>query len=111
MEKDNVNNKQTKLQTNKRKNNNNKVLYLMFQTDDADEKVPLVCSQRWILAYIGFLGFGVINALRVNISVAVVCMLKTINSTDMVLGVNTTESVDARCSQLEEMASIYDVSS
>ncbi|XP_053384723.1 uncharacterized transporter slc-17.2-like [Mercenaria mercenaria] len=42
-----------------------------------DGNVPGCCSQRWILAYIGFFGFAVFNSLRVNLSVAVVCMVKT----------------------------------
>lgn len=40
-------------------------------------RVPTICSQRWILAYIGFFGFGVVYSLRVNISVGIVCMVKT----------------------------------
>ncbi|WAR14349.1 SL172-like protein, partial [Mya arenaria] len=49
-----------------------------------DVDVPCFCSQRWILAYIGFLGFGVVYALRVNLSVAVVCMVKSPVTDDVI---------------------------
>ncbi|XP_052286762.1 uncharacterized transporter slc-17.2-like isoform X7 [Dreissena polymorpha] len=49
----------------------------MEPENNSSEKVPGCCSQRWLLAYIGFFGFGVVYALRVNLSVAVVCMIKT----------------------------------
>ncbi|OWF55374.1 sialin-like isoform X2 [Mizuhopecten yessoensis] len=42
-----------------------------------EEEVPCCCSQRWILSYTGFLGFCCIYAVRVNFSVAIVCMVKT----------------------------------
>ncbi|XP_052760333.1 uncharacterized transporter slc-17.2-like isoform X2 [Mya arenaria] len=51
---------------------------------DEDVDVPCFCSQRWILAYIGFLGFGVVYALRVNLSVAVVCMVKSPVTDDVI---------------------------
>ena len=41
------------------------------------EKVPCCCSQRWILAYTAFFGFLMVYALRVNISVGIVCMVRT----------------------------------
>ncbi|CAG2223700.1 SLC17A5 [Mytilus edulis] len=43
--------------------------------------VPCCCSQRWILAYTSFVGFFFVYSLRVNISVAIVCMVKTPNIT------------------------------
>ena len=73
------------------------------------EQVPLLCSQRWILAYIGFLGFGVIFSLRVNISVAVVCMVKAINSTDVISGGNLSEPIFLECGVLESSDSSYEV--
>ena len=78
--------------------------------DEEDTRVPLICSQRWILAYIGFLGFGVVYALRVNISVAIVCMLKQSNDTDNVLGGNLTEDLDTECGYLQKDSESYDVS-
>ncbi|XP_060073734.1 sialin-like [Ylistrum balloti] len=39
--------------------------------------VPCICSQRWLLAYIAFLGFVCVYAVRVNFSVAIVCMVKS----------------------------------
>ena len=78
--------------------------------DEEDSRVPLICSQRWILAYIGFLGFGVVYALRVNISVAIVCMLKQSNDTDIVLGGNLTEDLDSNCGYLQKDSESYDVS-
>ncbi|CAG2223698.1 SLC17A5 [Mytilus edulis] len=48
--------------------------------DDDDKDVPCCCSQRWILAYTGFFGFVFVYALRVNFSVAIVCMVKSLNS-------------------------------
>ena len=77
--------------------------------DEDGEQVPLLCSQRWILAYIGFLGFGVVYSLRVNISVAVVCMLKTINSTDASNDGNVSEPLDLECGALEKAASAFEV--
>ena len=37
----------------------------------------MLCSQRWILAYIGFVGFCVAFSLRDNVNVAIVCMVRT----------------------------------
>ncbi|VDI73245.1 MFS transporter, ACS family, solute carrier family 17 (sodium-dependent inorganic phosphate [Mytilus galloprovincialis] len=48
--------------------------------DDDGKDVPSCCSQRWILAYTGFFGFVFVYALRVNFSVAIVCMVKSLNS-------------------------------
>ncbi|KAK7496742.1 hypothetical protein BaRGS_00011951, partial [Batillaria attramentaria] len=41
----------------------------------------LLCTERWRLAIIGFFGFVFVYALRVNMSVAIVCMVKADNST------------------------------
>ncbi|XP_060073733.1 sialin-like [Ylistrum balloti] len=41
------------------------------------ENVPCFFSQRWLLAYIAFLGFVCVYAVRVNFSVAIVCMVKS----------------------------------
>lgn len=46
------------------------------------ENVPCCCSQRWILAYTAFFGFLLVYALRVNISVGIVCMVR-INDTSV----------------------------
>lgn len=45
--------------------------------DEESESVSCFCSQRWILAYSAFWGFVFVYSLRVNISVAMVCMVKT----------------------------------
>lgn len=41
------------------------------------DEVPCLCSQRWILSYIGFMGTICIYLVRVNASIAMVCMVKT----------------------------------
>ncbi|XP_069110968.1 sialin-like isoform X2 [Argopecten irradians] len=43
---------------------------------ETDENVPCFCSQRWLLSYTSFLGFCCVYAVRVNFSVAIVCMVK-----------------------------------
>ena len=67
------------------------------------EKVPSLCSQRWILAYLFCSGYFFVYALRVNISVALVCMVKspvTNFSTMSISGIaNVTQ--DDQCGQLE----------
>lgn len=73
--------------------------------------MPTCCSQRWILAYIGFLGFGVVYALRVNISVAVVCMVKltddsSSSTADDIWNISTTtETQDLVCVEEAKEAS------
>ena len=63
-----------------------------------------MCSQRWILAYIGFFGFGVIYSLRVNISVAVVCMLKPTQTVEVGLNnTNFTTALPTDVACIEEM--------
>jgi len=37
--------------------------------------VPWICTCRWTLAIVGFFGFVNVYALRVNLSVAMVCMI------------------------------------
>ncbi|XP_048250163.1 uncharacterized transporter slc-17.2-like [Haliotis rufescens] len=57
-----------------------------------DEKSPVafslscLCSQRWLLAYVGWLGCIMLYAARANLSVAIVCM---VNDTDT----NSTSSI------------------
>jgi sugar phosphate permease len=48
----------------------------LFSLDD-EVRVPCFCSQRWILAYTAFLGFVCLYAVRFNLSVAIVCMVRT----------------------------------
>jgi hypothetical protein len=43
--------------------------------------VPCCCSQRWILAYAGFFGFVMVYAVRVNLSVGILCMVRSSNTT------------------------------
>ncbi|CAG2189481.1 SLC17A5 [Mytilus edulis] len=54
------------------------------------ENVPCCCSQRWILAYTAFFGFLLVYALRVNISVGIVCMVR-INDTSVSSSQNNTD--------------------
>ncbi|XP_063409935.1 sialin-like isoform X1 [Mytilus trossulus] len=57
--------------------------------------VPCCCSQRWILAYTSFVGFFFVYSLRVNISVAIVCMVKTPNITTTNTFDNSSSSICA----------------
>ena len=85
-------------------------MYCSTITEDKnDEPVPLWCSQRWILAYIAFLGFGVVYSLRVNISVAIVCMLKPANNSELVVSGNLSEPQGSECGVLEKAASSSEV--
>ncbi|KAK3104920.1 hypothetical protein FSP39_013216 [Pinctada imbricata] len=52
--------------------------------------VPCCLSQRWILAYLFLLGFTFVYALRINLSMALVCMVRTENTTTE-LGTNVTD--------------------
>ncbi|XP_041377316.1 sialin-like [Gigantopelta aegis] len=53
---------------------------------EINELIPCLCSKRWVLAYVAFVGFICLYAVRVNMSVAIVCMVRLDNSTS-----NTTE--------------------
>ena len=55
--------------------------------------MPVLCSQRWILAYTGFLGFCVAFSLRDNINVAIVCMVQT----NVTSRLNETTATDSGC--------------
>ncbi|CAC5363679.1 SLC17A5 [Mytilus coruscus] len=46
-------------------------------TDKTQDSTNPCCAQRWILAFIFSAGFFFVYALRVNLSVALVCMVKT----------------------------------
>ncbi|XP_071144720.1 sialin-like isoform X2 [Mytilus edulis] len=52
-----------------------------LQQNDKTQDIPCCCSQRWILAYTSFFGVVLVYAVRVNLSVAIVCMVKNVNST------------------------------
>lgn len=52
------------------------LIFFVLTTD-----IPCCCSQRWILAYTSFFGVVLVYAVRVNLSVAIVCMVKNVNST------------------------------
>ncbi len=47
-----------------------KLLFLNFA-------VGTLCSARWILAYVGIFGFACVYNMRINMSLAIVCMVKT----------------------------------
>ncbi|XP_048752020.2 sialin-like [Ostrea edulis] len=47
---------------------------------EGEDDVPCCLSQRWKTAYVGFFGFILVYAVRVNLSVAIVCMVKSQNS-------------------------------
>ncbi|XP_033764213.1 sialin-like [Pecten maximus] len=49
---------------------------------EIEDEVPCFCSQRWLLSYTAFLGFCCVYAVRVNFSVAIVCMVKTSDVVD-----------------------------
>lgn len=61
-------------------------------------------SQRWILAYLFFWGFFFTYALRVNLSVAIVCMTKTpIENNSLLLDSdNITVSHREECGSLDQ---------
>lgn len=59
----------------------------------------MLTSCRWTMAYVGFLGFVVLYALRVNMSLAVVCMVKPTN--------HSTEDLNASSSTLSEVKFSY----
>ncbi|XP_012943348.2 sialin [Aplysia californica] len=59
------------------------------------EKVPILLSKRWILAYIGMVGFFFIYSLRVNLSVAIVCMVK--DDVNKTTSTNLSTSNEATC--------------
>ena len=67
------------------------------------ENIPVLCSQRWILAYLFFWGFFFVYALRVNISVAIVCMVRTPVDNASVLMTSSFDNVtqDNQCGLLE----------
>ncbi|ESO85177.1 hypothetical protein LOTGIDRAFT_167964 [Lottia gigantea] len=71
--------------------------------DDA-EKVPCCTSKRWLLAFVGFAGFFCMYALRVNISVAIVCMVKPDNTTNT----NQTLYTDPTCEDLTHDNTTHD---
>jgi len=68
------------------------------------ENIPVICSQRWILAYLLFWGFFFVYALRVNISVAIVCMVRTPVDNSSVLMTSSFDNVtqDNQCGVLED---------
>ncbi|XP_025084617.1 sialin-like isoform X2 [Pomacea canaliculata] len=43
---------------------------------DVLEKAPALCSQRWNLAILSFFGFLILYVTRVNLSVAIICMVR-----------------------------------
>lgn len=42
--------------------------------------VPGYCSYRWAISFVGFLGFIFVYAFRINLSLAIVCMVKVTNT-------------------------------
>jgi len=71
----------------------------MVETGEGQKRnVAGICSYRWALAFIGFFGFLNIYALRVNMSVAMVCMLNQtgISLYQKSLGEDNVTSVVAR---------------
>ncbi|KAK6174796.1 hypothetical protein SNE40_013375 [Patella caerulea] len=69
----------------------------IVDTDDV-KNVPCCLSQRWILAYVGFFGFICMYALRVNLSVAIVCMVKSYPENSTNGANNTNPKCDAQTS-------------
>ncbi|XP_046326763.2 sialin-like [Haliotis rufescens] len=79
---------------------------------EEDEKVSPF-ARRWILAYVSFFGFVFLYATRVNISVAIICMVRSstsnVTSLDNSTGLNVTSKsvnvVDEACGILEQASS------
>ncbi|KAK7093243.1 sialin-like [Littorina saxatilis] len=70
---------------------------------DTSEKVPFIlCSERWRLAFIAFVGFFFVYSLRVNMSVAIVCMVKADNSTNTTTDNSTCGTSDSSSSSKEQ---------
>ncbi|XP_052061714.1 uncharacterized transporter slc-17.2-like [Mytilus californianus] len=66
------------------------------------EKVPTFLSQRWILAYLFLTGYFNVYALRVNISVALVCMVRTsIDNSTLMNSSQSNFTTDETCGVLD----------
>ena len=67
------------------------------------ENIPVLSSQRWILAYLFFWGFFFVYVLRVNISVTILCMVRTPVDNSSVLMTSSFDNVtqDNQCGLLE----------
>ncbi|XP_071110605.1 sialin-like [Haliotis cracherodii] len=89
---------------------------IMFEEPEAEVKIGEKVSPfstRWILAYVSFFGFVFLYATRVNISVAIICMVRSstsnVTSVDNSTGLNVTSKsvnvVDEACGILEQAAS------
>ncbi|XP_048250721.1 uncharacterized transporter slc-17.2-like [Haliotis rufescens] len=89
---------------------------IMFEEPEAEVKIGEKVSPfstRWILAYVSFFGFVFVYATRVNISVAIICMVRSstsnVTSVDNSTGLNMTSRsfnvVDEACGILEQAVS------
>lgn len=47
--------------------------------------MPVFTSFRWAISLVGFVGFVFVYALRIDFSVAIVCMVKTPNVSSLLL--------------------------
>lgn len=52
--------------------------------------MPVLCSYRWAIAFVVFFGSVFITSLRVDLSLAIVCMVKEPNRTNQFLNNATT---------------------
>lgn len=76
---------------------------------EIDDEVPCCLSQRWKTAYVGFFGFICVYAVRVNLSVAIVCMVKSQNLTTGGTEENGTIIYQGPCRAEAESSSVYEV--
>ncbi|XP_076085056.1 sialin-like [Mytilus galloprovincialis] len=66
------------------------------------DSLPVLCSQRWILSYLFFWGFFFAYSLRVNFSVAIVCMSKSSTSNSSASSILTDNNITQdQCGALE----------
>ncbi|XP_062591838.1 sialin-like [Saccostrea cucullata] len=73
--------------------------------DVVDDDVPCCFSQRWKTAYVSFLGFICVYAVRVNLSVAIVCMVKSQNPSN---SSRDNASTLSPCTTDDESSSVYE---
>lgn len=76
--------------------------------EEIDDEVPCCLSQRWKTAYVGFFGFICVYAVRVNLSVAIVCMVKSQNLTTGGTEENGTIIYQGPCRAEAESSSVYE---
>ncbi|CAC5419728.1 SLC17A5 [Mytilus coruscus] len=75
---------------------------LCKKSESLNERVPTFLSQRWILAYLFLTGYFNVYALRVNISVALVCMVRTpLENSTLLTPLQSNITTDDTCGVLD----------